>query len=427
MGKKKNNKNNKNNKINNKNPILIFFVTFSVVLLIGLTGVLIGVRLRGKTGGGGAEEIVRSVFAWETISEEEKVRQAEAVSKEMEEYAELLQDTEYLRENRIYGVTEDVEGEVKMLFAGDILFDDEYAVMGSAIRRGGTVESAFSPELLDRMQAADILAVNNEFPFTDRGAPTEGKQFTFRADPDKVSWLSDMGVDVVSLANNHTFDFGEVGLLDTLATLETAAMPYIGAGRNIGEAAAPVYFMTKNVKIGIIAATQIERLDHPDTRGATEASSGVFRCWNPELLYQVVEETKKNCDFLVVFIHWGTENTSELDWAQLEQAPKIAEAGADLIIGAHPHCLQQIDYVKGIPVVYSLGNFWFNSKTLDTGMVEVIINKEGIKSLQFVPVLQSDCRSTLLTGEEEIRVLNVMKALSPGIAMDDAGFITGGN
>ena len=225
------------------------------------------------------------------------------------------------------------------------------------------------------------------------------------------------------LANNHIYDFGEIGLLDTLDTLSGAGIPYVGAGEDLKEASAPIYFIVNDIKIAVVAATQIERLDNPDTRGATETSAGVFRCWNPEKLYETVSMAKENSDFVVVYIHWGTENVTEPDWAQLEQAPKLAQAGADLIIGDHPHCLQGITYFEDTPVIYSLGNFWFNSKTVDTGMVQVTIDREGLKSFRFVPAVQSDCRVDLAHGEDADRILSYMRELSPNVTIDEEGYV----
>ena len=277
--------------------------------------------------------------------------------------------------------------------------------------------------MLAQMRDVDILVANNEFPFTDRGTPTEDKTFTFRADTNTVSYLEDMGVDVAVLANNHIYDFGEVGLLDTLDTLMNAGIPQVGAGRNLEEASAPLYFIVNDMKIAVVAATQIERLDNPDTKGATENSAGVFRCWTPDKLYQIVADAKEKSDFVIVYIHWGTENQAEQDWAQLEQAPKIAEAGADLIIGDHPHCLQGIAYFGDTPVIYSMGNFWFNSKTLDTGMVKVTIGQQGLESFQFLPAIQSDCRTDLAYGTDKERILAYMRELSPDVRIDEEGFV----
>ncbi len=278
--------------------------------------------------------------------------------------------------------------------------------------------------MLTQMREVDIMVANNEFPFTDRGTPTPDKTFTFRADTGTVSYLHDMGVDVAVLANNHIYDFGEVGLLDTLDTLANAGIPQVGAGRNLEEASAPLYFIVNDMKIAVVAATQIERLDNPDTKGATESSAGVFRCWNPDKLYEIVAKAKANSDFVIVYIHWGTENQAEPDWAQLEQAPRIAQAGADLIIGDHSHCLQGITYCGDTPVIYSLGNFWFNSKSLDTCLVKVTIGQNGLEAFQFVPAIQADCKVDLAYGEDKERILAYMRGLSPDVRIDEDGFVS---
>ncbi len=315
------------------------------------------------------------------------------------------------------------EGEVVLAFAGDILFDDEYSIMANMKHRANGIYDTISADLLDEMTNADIFMLNNEFTYTLRGEPTFEKQFTFRADPETAEYLLDMGVDIVSLANNHAYDYGEISLLDSVDTLAAMQMPYVGAGRNLEEASSPFYFETNGMKIGILSSTQIERLDNPDTKGATGNSAGVFRSWDGTLLYKKVEEVAKQCDFLVVYVHWGSENTTELDWAQKEQARKLAESGADLVIGNHAHCLQGIEVIDGVPIFYSLGNFLFNSKTVDTCLVKATVKDGKLSSLQFVPALQSGCKVSLLTGSEKTRVIEYMRSLSPGIAMDGDGYI----
>jgi poly-gamma-glutamate synthesis protein (capsule biosynthesis protein) len=274
------------------------------------------------------------------------------------------------------------------------------------------------------MQNADILMVNNEFPYSDRGTPLADKQFTFRAKPSTVSYLDDLGVDIVSLANNHAYDYGEQAFLDTMSTLEEAGIPYVGAGRNLEEASRPVYYIINNMKIAFISATQIERNDNPDTKGATDSSAGVFRCWNGEKLLETIKDARENSDYVIVYLHWGTENDADIDWAQEKQAAEVAEAGADLIIGDHPHCLQPIGVVQGVPVIYSLGNFWFNSKTVDTGLLKVTLNQDGLQACQFIPCLQSACKTTLLQGSEKERVLAYMRSISTGVQIDGEGNVT---
>ena len=340
-----------------------------------------------------------------------------------EEHAQLPEEEESEKEDHVYRKEAANRDRVTIAFAGDILFDPEYAIMVTLLQKGGDITKGIAPELLSQMQSADILMLNNEFPYSDRGEPIPEKAFTFRAKPSSVAYLEEMGVDIVSLANNHAYDYGEEALLDTLQTLKEAGIPYVGAGADIKEASSPVYFILNDMKIAFISATQIERLENPDTKGATETSPGVFRCLNGEKLLQTVAEAKEESDFVIVYVHWGTENEEETDWLQEKQAPELVEAGADLIIGDHPHILQRIELIQGVPVIYSLGNFWFNSKTIDTGLVKVTITDEGLQSFQFVPCLQSGCTTTLLTGQEKVRVLDEMRRMSENVEIDEDGYV----
>lgn len=210
----------------------------------------------------------------------------------------------------------------------------------------------------------------------------------------------EMGADIVSVANNHIYDYGEISLLDTLDTLEQAEIPYVGAGRNLQEAMTPVYYIANGMKIAFVSATQIERNGTPDTKEATQDSAGVLRCMNPDNLLLTIEEAKKNSDYVILYIHWGTESQEAIDWLQEQQAPIYAQAGVDLIIGDHPHCLQKMDSVEGVPVIYSLGNFWFNSRTQNSCVVKVALRAGEMESFQFIPCRQSDCRTVLLTGQK---------------------------
>lgn len=341
-----------------------------------------------------------------------------------EEIRQLYASGDFTAEDKIYvKETADPE-EVSLVFAGDILFDDNYAVMVRMKQRGGSIESSISADMLQIMREADIFMVNNEFPYSDRGEPTPDKQFTFRGRPEYASYLLDMGADIVSLANNHASDYGTISLTDTIDVLNSINMPFVGAGRNLEEAAKTAYFVANGMKIAILSATQIERMENPATRGATDSSPGVFRCLNIERLLQEIREAKRISDFVIVYIHWGTESTDQIDWAQREQAPKIAEAGADLIIGDHPHVLQPVGYCGNVPVIYSLGNFLFNSRAQDTCLVKAVLDGNGLKSLQFIPGRQQDCSVTMHYGAEKERVLTYMRSISPGVNIDADGFIS---
>lgn len=413
-------------------PVLIFCMTLGGVVLAGLAVLLVVAAFRkiNSDAKNKYEAAQSSIFKEKTEvihTDSASGGEAEITSELLQDnprYGSVLSDEEYMVRNRIHAWEAASEDEVTLCFTGDILFDDEYAVMATLLNRGGDLRNGISEELLSMMKEADITVVNNEFPYTDRGNPTEGKAFTFRADTDTVAYLYEMGADVAVIANNHVYDYGQQGLLDTLDTLENTSVHAIGAGRNIEEASSPVYFIVNDRKIALIAATQIERLDNPDTHGATEDSAGVFRCWNPEKLCEAVAQAKSESDFVIVCMHWGTENENEPDWAQEEQAPMLAEAGADLIVGDHPHCLQGITYYGDTPVFYSLGNFWFNSKTVDTGLLRVTLDAEGIRSMQFVPAIQSDCRVNMVHDGEKERILSLLRTLSPGVRIDADGMIS---
>lgn len=415
------------------NFIAPFFITLILVVSAGLFGLLAYQYIEKE------EEPVHQDFQLtkETIVEEPAVKKEidgesesenedenEEPSVESRRYADILQDVVYMAEHNIYAKEASSEDSVTITFAGDILFDPSYSVMARVLQNGGDIGSGIAPDLIGEMQSADIMMLNNEFAYSNRGEPTPEKQFTFRARPDSVSYLTELGVDIVSLANNHAYDYGEQALLDSMQILREEGIPYVGAGENIEEASAPVFFIVNDIKIAFISATQIERLDNPDTKGATETSPGVFRCLNGEKLMQTVAEAKEESDFVIVYVHWGTENQEETDWAQNKQAPELVEAGADLIIGDHPHILQKIDIIDGVPVIYSLGNFWFNSKPLDTGMVKVTISGEGLQSFQFIPCIQNNCRTSLLEGEEKARVIGEMQRMSQTVQIDEDGYVT---
>lgn len=411
-----------------KKKIIYFAVSFSVTLLVGAI-VLVGIMMLGNKPRVEEKEQqpVVNVKAAEPENAEPENAEPELFS-ETENTTEESEDIgdENVEVPAIEEISE-VSGSVTLTFGGDICFHDPFANMGALAQRGGSIESCIDQALLTEMRRSDICMVNNEFPYSDRGTPIPEKAFTFRSKPENVKLLHEMGVDVVSLANNHAYDHGETALLDTFDILEQAQVEYVGAGRNLSEASEPVYFERNGIKVALLAVTQIERLDTPDTKGATDSAAGVLRCFNENELNHVlglISETKKQCDALIVYIHWGTENTDVLDWAQPYQADLLSKAGADLIVGAHPHCLQGLDSVNGVPVIYSLGNYWFNSKTLDTALLKVVVEKEGVKTVQMIPARQQDCSTFMLGDAEKQRVLGYLQSLSPNITLDAEGYMT---
>lgn len=406
----------KNRQKQRRNLTKLFLQVFLAVLLIGSVGLLL-IYVGQKP-----EEMSVYEFFQLPFSEQDKYAET-TLDKEMNMNQQLLEEA-MAKGEKVKAVPCASEDKTTILFAGDVLLDDSYAVMSSYRSRGAVITEAFSQELLDVMRSADVFMVNNEFTFTNRGTPTPAKSFTFRANPENVKFYQEMGVDIVSIANNHIYDFGEISLLDTMETLNNADIPYMGAGENLEEAMQPLYLIANGVKIAIVSATQIEKNSVPDTKEATEESPGVLRCMNPDNLLKAIETAKQNADFTILYIHWGTESQETIDWLQEEQGLLYAQAGVDLIIGNHSHCLQKLDTVAGVPVIYSLGNFWFNSRTQNTCLVEVTFHMGSMETFRFIPCLQSDCRTRILEGQDKEEVLSYMRRISPNVTIDEEGYVT---
>lgn len=335
--------------------------------------------------------------------------------KDMDEYVEKVYDKACARENQVI-----------LDFTGDINLSEGWSSTNYLDKQPGGIKDCFSEPLWQEMQSADILMINNEFTFSIRGTPLPGKAYTFRANPERIHVLTEMGADIVSLANNHVYDYGEEALLDTLDTIEAAQIPYVGAGRNLKDAMKPVYFIANGRKIAIVSATQIERsLNY--TKEATEETAGVLKTLIPDKFVSVIEQAESQSDYVIAFVHWGTENTRNYDQGQVDLGRAFIDAGADVIIGGHTHCLQGFDYYKGKPIIYSLGNFWFNNRTIDTGLSQVVIHTDnGEIEFRFLPCIQRNCFTSLAEEpEEKQRILEYMQGISaPGIMVDDDGFVT---
>lgn len=250
-----------------------------------------------------------------------------------------------------------------------------------------------------------------------------GKQYTFRASTANVEILKTLGVDIVSLANNHVYDYGAEAFEDTLATLGSAQISYVGAGHNLAEAMQAQYFIAGGIKIAYVAASRAEK--YILTPEATATQAGVLRTYDPTLFLQAIQTARQNADVVIAYPHWGTENTHILENAQIELAKQLVDAGVDIVVGAHPHCLQGIDFYNGKPIAYSLGNFWFNTRTTDTALLEITLNSPTEYALRLLPCLQKGGKTFLLTEEaDRERIFTHMENISSHIQIDHDGVIS---
>jgi len=275
-----------------------------------------------------------------------------------------------------------------MRFGGDCLLAEHYE---QAV--GEERDVAFRN--FDLFRTADVSMVNLECPVTTRGTRSV-KPFTFRMNPLFLPILKDAGIGLVNIANNHIHDFGDIGLFDTVHYLDSVGIRYVGAGRNHKEAHTPVILEIKGRRIGFLGY-----YGGSEAPAAVGKKAGVAKR-DPALISRDIQELKAAAvDYIVVNLHWGTEKAAYPDNWQIQLARNIIDAGADAIIGHHPHVLQGIEKYKHGVIVYSLGNLIFggNSRSgYDTGIFEIRL-QQGRIEYEFIPVRINAWNATVLDGK----------------------------
>lgn len=238
----------------------------------------------------------------------------------------------------------------------------------------------------DELARGDILFGNLEGPLTDGGEPFPDKKYLFRTPPAKVApALARAGFDVVSLANNHTLDYGAIGLYDTLDALYDAGIRAVGAGPDLARARRPATVEANGGhRIGFLAYSNTfpeefwAQPDHPGT------AFGHLHHMRAD-----VTALRERVDTVVVSFHWGREAITELRPYQPLLARAAIDAGADIVAGHHPHVLQGVEHYRDGIILYSLGNFTFGSyseKARTSAIAHVTLDGDGLHTLELVPI-----------------------------------------
>ena len=309
---------------------------------------------------------------------------------------------------------------IRISLVGDVNFTDGWGA-DVAHNNGGSVAAAFSPEVLAHLQSADICFANHEFAMSERGVALE-KYYTFCANPAYVDYWKQLGVDIVSLANNHAYDYGEDAFLDTLALLQSNDIKYVGGGMDLADAMSPVCFTYDDYTIAFVAADRGQKGDEVRAQAAAEGTPGVLFCFDDELFLAAVANAREIGDFVIAVPHWGTEMSVELELVQIELARKLIDTGADVVVGSHPHILQGMEFYNDKLIVYSLGDFWFNDERTPTLILDIEIT-DGKPQFKITPALQFE-QQVLSSEEISAEVLALMRELSPETEIDDNGYVT---
>ena len=283
--------------------------------------------------------------------------------------------------------------------------------------------AVFRP-LADRLSGADITVGNLESTLSTDGRPTQGGD-SFGANPRVLRGLESAGFDVVSLANNHVGDYGDRALRQTLDRLKGADLRYVGAGRNLAEARKPVVVTNDGVRVALLATDSIG-----ESPSATSGRAGTNRLNMPprtgpldrralDRITADIRALKRTVDVVVAVPHWGTQYTHRPEPSQRTVARAFAEAGADLVIGGHPHWVQGWERVGSSTVVHSLGNFIFDmdfqTKTREGVFVEITLWGGEVKAVEPVPyVIDDRFTPRPVRGERAQRILDDMWSTSRG-------------
>jgi len=313
---------------------------------------------------------------------------------------------------------------ITLAVGGDVLPEGNSGQIGQLVRQERYTE-VLDEVTAERFRAADLTIINLESSVSERGSPLD-KAYTFRSAPETLSLLTDwLGADVVSLANNHTVDYGWDAFDDTMLYLREAGIGYTGAGADISEAAAPYVAEIRGVSIAVFAANQIMTFsDWP----ATESKHGMMIARDPANLGTLGENIQKASelyDYVIVYMHWGIERDTIPYERQTNTAKALIDAGADLVLGSHPHVVQTFDYYNGKPIVYSVGNFIFNSRcpetcalyiTLQNGEITIEISPLKISNtLTYIPD-EETAAAMLKTWGDRSKNINIVDGVIVPIA-----------
>jgi len=260
---------------------------------------------------------------------------------------------------------------VRIAWVGDVMLADG---PGRLIGRGGDPFKPFA-KLLD---SADLRVANLECVIAKGGKEIPGKPWTFRAKPSVLPLLK-RHIDAVSLANNHSGDYGRSAFVEMLGRLEAAGLPYFGGGRHLRQAHRPLIIERKGIKIALLGYDEFM----PRSFEAGDDYAGVAWSEDQQVLWDI-RQARLQADLVIPFMHWGQEHESTANPRQRQLARLMIDAGADAVVGTHPHVVQDTETYKGKPIVYSLGNFifdGFDSPANNTGAVLWMdVTRQGVSS-----------------------------------------------
>jgi poly-gamma-glutamate capsule biosynthesis protein CapA/YwtB (metallophosphatase superfamily) len=319
------------------------------------------------------------------------------------------------------------EGAIHIFWVGDIVMEVPW-------RQQAVVPNALFDGVREHLKTADLAIGNLETPLTDwteqtlnkdKAAVEAGKDVILRvSSPEAAQAIAGAGIKVVGLANNHVMDFSEQGLRDTIERLRKAGVSYAGAGENLAEAEGALILKIKGKRIGILSFSDVV----PKYSWAEAEHPGIATAKEADRVVAAVRRTRPKVDILIMVFHWGTQFVQEPIPRQVFLAQEAQRAGADLVLGAHPHVLQGVGCIARAPVVYSAGNFVFptmSAPTRRTVIFEFEFSGDQPISVRLVPaVIDEHGAPQLVSGDARLDILDEMTKLSKPLGLqlnEDSG------
>jgi poly-gamma-glutamate synthesis protein (capsule biosynthesis protein) len=264
-------------------------------------------------------------------------------------------------------------------------------------------------ETAEFIKTHDLAFCNLECAISARGTRLP-KAFAFRGDTSFVDALRRSGLNTFCLANNHTLDYGREAFMDTRDVLERNGFHVVGAGKNQEEASKATVVKAKGRTFAFLASVDIPL----DGIAYSEGLPGPAQT-DIKRIVEEIRRVRKEADFVIVSFHWGAELSPLPSERQKEYAHRIIDEGADLVIGHHTHAIQSIENYKGKFIVYSLGNFVFDSRRpqgKETFIFACFFTDKGVELPSITPIIMRKCRPTLAQGQDSLRILDRVKTLS---------------
>ena len=282
------------------------------------------------------------------------------------------------------------------------------------------INGLLDDSLLRLIAEADVSVLNHECAFSDGGVAMADKEYTYRMTPSLAQSYVEMGIDLVTLANNHALDFGTEALSDTFSTLDQYGISYIGAGEDYERAKQAAVYELDGKTVAVLAASRVIPVVEWNI---LNRQPGMFCTYDSTALEEEIRACKELYDYVIVYVHWGVMEMERPEDYQRSMAYRYIDAGADVVMGTHPHVVQSIEFYQGKPIYYSLGNFLYGTTIKRTMLLRLEVDGGGVLQSRIYPCYAQDGKTCQMGQEEGEDFYRYMESISYSVQIDDKGYV----